>query len=104
MFSTPLLKRYRDAVVDKSLGPRLNKTVKELSKRGYTVGRKHYKRTPKGYDASHKNAEYLLFNGLAAMIEEDIPQAFYSPAIIDHAFSHYKNMHSLHQWLLDAVP
>lgn len=104
MFSSALLKRYRDAVVHKKLGPELRTTLNGLSKHGYTIGRKHYKKTPRGYEASHKNAEYLLFNGLAAMVEGDIPEEFYSPDIIDRAFSHYRRMHPLHKWLLKALP
>jgi len=46
-----------------------------------------------------KMAEYLLYNGLTARIEEKVPDAFYSGAIIDYAYSHYRNMLPLHRWL-----
>jgi len=46
-----------------------------------------------------RNAEFLLFNGLHAMVEEKIPNEFYSEDLVDYAFSHYKNMLPLHQWL-----
>lgn len=103
MFSSPLLKRYREAVVDKKLGPGLKKTINHLTKNGYTIGTRHYKRIPEGYDASHENARFLLFNGLTAMLEEEIPKEFYSPAIVDYAFSHYEKMSPLHEWLLIAI-
>ncbi len=102
-FPGSLLKRYRDAVVDKELGPVLKRTVNRLTKNGYTIGTRHYKRVPRDYDASHENAQYLLFNGLTAMVEEEIPDAFYSPAIADHAFSHYRVMSPIHEWLLKAI-
>ncbi len=81
----------------------MKKTLDDISKKGYTIGRKHYKRAPRGYDASHENVEFLLFNGLTAMIENKIPEEFYSGAILDYAFLHFKNMLSLHRWLVQAL-
>jgi len=49
------------------------------------------------------DAQYLLYNGLTARVEEKVPVAFYSDAIIDHAYSHYKNMLPLHRWLKKAT-
>jgi len=103
MFPKNLLSLYRDAVVDKKLGPELKKAVKKVSGKGYSVGGQHYKRIPQGYDADHPNAEFLLYNGLHAMREERVPAAFYSEALIDYAFMHYKNMLPLHQWLRNAL-
>ena len=102
-FSKEILARYRDAVVDKKHGPRLRKAVKEISHQGYAVAGKHYKKTPRGYDAAHKNAEYLLYHGLHTMIEENISDGFYSDDIVNFSLSHYKKMVPLHQWLTKAV-
>ncbi|MFC1828684.1 DUF2461 domain-containing protein, partial [Thermodesulfobacteriota bacterium] len=102
-FSRELLNLYREAVVDKDLSPKLRKTVNKVLKEGYVIGGKHYKRTPRGYDAGHKQAEFLLHNGLFAMIENDIPDALFSPQVIDHAFLHYKKMFPLHEWLIKVV-
>jgi len=103
VFSKENLARYRKAVVHQQYGPQLKKTLAAISRKGYAVHGRHYKRVPQGFDASHKLAEFLLYNGLSAMIEEKIPKAFYSGTIVDHAFSHFKRMYPLHQWLLKAV-
>jgi uncharacterized protein (TIGR02453 family) len=103
MFPKPLLDRYRLAVVDKKLGATLKKVINEVSEKGYLVDGKHYKKVPRGYDAEHPNAQYLLYNGLTARVEEKVPDAFYSDAIIDHAYGHYQNMLPLHQWLKKAT-
>jgi uncharacterized protein (TIGR02453 family) len=103
MFPKNLLTCYRDAVVDKKLGSELSKAVKKVSGKGYSVSGQHYKRIPQGYDDDHPNAEFLLYNGLHAMTEEKVPPAFYSEALVDYAFSHYKNMLPLHQWLKDTI-
>jgi len=97
------LERYRKAVVHKEHGPQLKKTVAGILRKGYAVHGRHYKRVPRGFDASHKLSEFLLYNGLSAMIEEKIPKEFYSGTIVDYSFSHFKKMYPLHEWLLKAV-
>jgi len=99
MFPKSLLDRYRKAVVDKKQGAALKSMVKKITDKGYLLDGKYYKKVPRGYDADHPNAEYLLYNGLTARIEEKVPNSFYSEALIDYAYTHYKNMLDLHQWL-----
>ena len=99
MFPKPLLDRYRQAVVDKKSGAELKRAVKKVSDQGYAVNGKHYKKVPRGYDADHPNAEFLLYNGLTARVENNIPDEFFTGAIIDYAYSHYRNMLPLHRWL-----
>jgi uncharacterized protein (TIGR02453 family) len=99
MFPKPILERFRQAVVDKKTGSELKKAVKKISDQGYLVDGKHYKKVPRGYEAEHPNSEFLLYNGLTARIEEKVPDAFFSGAIIDYAYSHYRNMLPLHRWL-----
>ena len=99
MFSKPLIDRYRRAVVDKNQGAALKSAVRKISAKGYLIDCKHYKKVPRGYDAEHPNAEFLLYNGLTARVEEKVPDVFFSDALIDYAYTHYKNMLPLHRWL-----
>ena len=103
MFPKPLLDRYRKAVVDKKQGAALKSAIKKVMAKGYIIGGKHYKKMPRGFDADHPNAEYLLHNGLTARIEGKVPDEFYSPALIDYAYTHYKNMLHLHRWLKNMM-
>ena len=103
MFSKPLMDRYRKAVVDKKQGAALKSAVRKISAKGYLIDGKHYKKVPRGYDADHPNAEYLLYNGLTARVEEKVPDVFFSGALIDHAYTHYKNMLPLHRWLKNVL-
>ena len=100
MFPKDFIEPYRGAVVDKTLGPQLVKAVKTVTGKGYEVGGVHYKRVPRGYDPDHKNTAFLLHNGLYAMLETQLPAEFFSAAIVDFAFNHYRNMVPLHRWLL----
>ncbi len=99
MFSKDQLNKYRNAVIDKKLGEELDKAVKNVSKKNYAIGKKHYKKTPRGFDPEHPNGEYLLYNGLTAGIEDTITNDFYSSGLIDYAYQHYKNMKPIHDWL-----
>ena len=103
IFGKGTLTRYREAVIDKRLGPQLKKAVTDISRKGYAIHGRHYKRVPQGFDASHELAEFLLHNGLTAMTEEKIPEKIFSDTIVDYAFSHFKNMSPLHEWLVKAV-
>ena len=102
-FPNELLIKYRNAVVDKKMGPGLRKMLEEIADHGYIIGQKYYKRVPRGYGASHENAEFLLFRGLSAMIESGIPEELYSRDIVNYAFSHFTKMYPLHEWLIKAL-
>jgi len=103
MFPKPLLDRYREAVVEKKQGVALKSAVKKITDKGYLIDGKHYKKIPRGFDAEHPHAEYLLYKGLTARVEEKVSDVFYSDAIIDHAYAHYKNMLPLHRWLKKSL-
>lgn len=98
-FAKPILKAYRDAVVDPELGPALAKAVADVAAKGYGVGQKTYKRVPSGYDADHENAELLLYSGLTAGKEVDHPAELHSSALVDYCFKHYRQLEPIVKWL-----
>ncbi len=102
-FAKPHFDPFRDAVVDKKQGAALRKAVQQVSKQGYSIGEKQYKRVPRGYDPDHENAEFLMFGGLAAMWTGKIPDAFFSKDIIDFSFGHFKKMAPIHEWLKENL-
>jgi uncharacterized protein (TIGR02453 family) len=104
VFPRPVLKAYREAVVDPELGAALVSAIDQVRSSGpYRVGEQHYKKVPRGYDASHPNAEYLLFNGLTASVEGDIPNELYSAAILDYCFDRFEDLLPLHRWLIQLM-
>ncbi len=104
IFSKALLKAYRDAVVHPDYGMTLLEAIESVTATGeYQVGGKHYKRIPRIYDASHKNAEFLKYNGLFASIEGDIPDELYSEALLDYCFERFHDMYPIHRWLLTVL-
>lgn len=103
MFTKAALTEFRQAVVDAKAGPALARAAASLGKAGYELGGEHYKRTPAGFDPGHKNARFLLHNGLYAGDEKPIPRQFYTPRFIDYCFARYRAMLPLHKWLKENV-
>lgn len=104
MFTKPLLKTYRNAVIHPDYGMTLLEAVESVTAtEKYQVGGKHYTRVPRGYDANHKNVEFLMYNGLHAMIESEIPDELYTEALLDYCFERFQDMYPLHRWLLTTL-
>ena len=103
-FSKPLLKAYREAVIDPVVGPKLVKAVQKVSQKGgYKLGGEHYKRVPRGYDPDHPNAELLRYNGLTAGSEVPIPEEFYSGSLLDYSYQRYIDMYPIQHWLYELT-
>lgn len=101
MIPKNLLGPYRQSVVDDQYGEELTAIIGELSESdGYTVGGKHYKRIPPGYDADHPNGELLLHNGLWAGYEEPFPEELFSENLIPYCLKIFQKMAPLHRWLV----
>lgn len=103
-FSKPTMEAYREAVVDPKDGKALRKALETIAQRGdYEFGVKHYKRTPRGYDPKHENADLLLNNGLTAMCSSEIPDELHAPEIIDYCYTRFKDMAPIHEWLMGMI-
>ena len=102
-FNKEQLERYRKAVVNDELLYKLEDAIEEVKDKGYTLGGKHYKRMPAGYDKEHSGAEFLLYNSLWTQKSLDIPKEFYSSDLIDYLYQHHINMLPIHDWLMTGV-
>jgi len=100
IFPDPMLYEYRATVMHPKHGAELVRAIKRVQERGYDVGEQRYKKTPRGFDPNHKHAELLLYNGLWAGLETKVPKEFYSAALVDYCFEHYRRLLPLHKWLL----
>ena len=104
MFSKSLIKLYRDAVVHPEYGMMLREAIEGvMAVEGYQIGGKRYKRIPSGYDIKHRNAEFLLYNGLNVTTESAIPDELYSETLLDHCFERFKDMAPIHHWLVNVM-
>ncbi len=102
-FFPDLLVSYRDAVVDPIRGAALTAAVQTASTSGAELGGRHYKRVPRGYDATHSNAEMLRHNGIFVGTETPLPDEFGTPQFIDHCLERWRPLAPLQTWLTDLV-
>jgi uncharacterized protein (TIGR02453 family) len=111
MFPKEHLDEYRDSVVHPVHGPKLVEAIKSIEGSASVKGEggcgiyggEKYKRVPRGYDPDHERADLLLNKGLTAFAESDIPDEFYSEALIDYSFEYFRKMAPLHRWLVEMV-
>ena len=100
-FPKDMLETYRRSVVHPKYGPALAKAIAGIKKnKDYYLGEQHYKKNPQGYDPAHKNAEYLLYDGVYAGVELPVSAELFSEGLVDLCFEHYKKMAPLHRWLV----
>jgi uncharacterized protein (TIGR02453 family) len=98
-FSKPVLKAYRQAVVDPVLGPTLAKLISVLKDKDYDVGYQTYKRVPRGYSPDHKYADLLRYSGFTMGKDLGLPTALHTPALMDTCFEIYRDAKPMIDWL-----
>lgn len=104
IFPPPLLKAYREAVVNRDLGPELVEAIRHVAAfDSYSIGGEHYKKVPRGYDPEHPLSKLLLYNGLTVDLTQAIPEVLFSPEIVDYTVTHYRNMLPIHRWLVSMM-
>ncbi|MEN8173146.1 MAG: DUF2461 domain-containing protein [Chloroflexota bacterium] len=98
-FTKPMLKAYREAVVDPVQGPILAKIITALKTKGYDVGYQTYKRVPRGYSPDHKYAGLLRHSGVTLGKDLGLPEALHTPALMDICFEVYRDAKPIIDWL-----
>jgi len=100
MFPPHLLKKYREIVSNPSAAKELHQIVRALEKKGFSIGGKKYKKTPKGYDPNTQYPGYLLFDGIYAWFESDNLKIISDGKVVNTIFKIFKDMLPLHKWLV----
>lgn len=101
MIPKNLLGPFRQSVVDDHWGEELGRIIRDISRtENHTLGGKHYKRIPAGFDADHPNADLLLHNGLWVGYEEPFPEELFSAKLIPFCLKIFEKMAPLHKWLV----
>ncbi len=102
-FSPEQLAAYRAAVCDDTRGKTLCAVTEALTADGHTIGGAHYKRVPRGFDANHPNASFLLHNGLTVGGSEPAPAALFDARAVDHVLDRFEAFRPIQAWLVDAL-
>jgi len=102
-FPPHLLKKYRDIVSNSASSKELHQIVRSLEKKGYTVGGKKLKKTPKGYDSNTLYPGYLLYDGIYAWYENSNFKKIEGGKAVNFIFKIFKDMLPLHKWLVKRL-
>jgi len=102
-FDDALLEAWRGSVLSDVHGPALVEAVAQVTKAGYGLGGRAWKRVPRGFDKDHPRADWLTFGGLYASLELPLPDVFFEPGLPAFCAAHYRKMLPLHHWLLELT-
>lgn len=103
MFGKETLAEYRASVIHPKYGARLADAIDKVTDGPYTIGGKHYKRVPRGFDPDDENSDLLLYNGLYAATEIGIPDELHTPGLVDFCANKYRDMSPIHKWLVELT-
>jgi uncharacterized membrane protein len=78
----------------------LSSILEALEAKGFTIGNKGYKRTPKGMDKASPYVELYLFDGLYAGVEMPHPSWMFEVSIVDELFAIYERALPLQEWMV----
>ena len=98
-FTRPQLEEYRNSVVHSRYGKELSKIYGELTGKGFDFGGKNYKKIPRNFDGEHENADLLLYDGMHAGKDFNIPDEFFSKDFIGFCFKIFEEMLPVQKWL-----
>jgi uncharacterized protein (TIGR02453 family) len=98
------LTKFREAVADDKRGRELDRILRSLQKKGFSVDSyASYKRVPKGYDPEHPRAEHLKRQGLTVGFPALPKGILVSPKLVPWVASHAKASAPLVEWLVFAT-
>ena len=103
MFPPHLLKKYRDVVSKPASSKELHQIVRSLEKKGFTIGGKKFKKTPKGYDPNIPYPGYLLFEGIYAWYDSNNFKELENGKVVRVVYKRFKEMLPLHKWLVKKL-
>ena len=97
-FSPDQLKTYRAAVIDDKSGAALVKMVRGLDE-SLKLCEATRKKVPRGFDAEHPRAAFLLRDALYCTYEASLPKAIHKPEFVDLCLDIFRKAYPLSQWL-----
>jgi uncharacterized protein (TIGR02453 family) len=100
IFTDELMKEYRDVISTPNKAKELDSIIKKLKKKGYGIGGKYFKQTPRGLDKEYPYAEYFLYNGLYAYGDSYPLKDLYKQDVVKYSFKKFKEMLPIHRWLV----
>ena len=96
-FEKPMLDAYREYIKDEKNRANLAKILKNITKKGYKIIDKGYKRHPRGFSADMPNVELSLYKGMATYTTMSSSIITDGDKLIDTLYKCYEDMLELQQ-------
>jgi len=97
-FAPEQLKTYRAAVLNEKPGAALAKMTQDLDE-NLKLCDATRKKVPRGFDADHKRAAFLLRDALYCTYEAPLPKAIHKPEFVELCLDIFRKSYPLSQWL-----
>jgi hypothetical protein len=94
---------YRAAVIEDRDGKALEAAVAKLAGTGLEIGGSSRKTAPRGYDASHPRAAFLLHEALFAMHYGPVPAEAHTPGFVEVCLGYFKAASPISAWLAEVL-
>ena len=102
-FKQPLLKTFREYLIDENKRVELYNILENLKAKGYDLPQPKFKRLPRGCNKDDKYAELYLYGAMFAYKSFLIDDTFYKFDIATRAFNIYDDMKDLQKWVYEMT-
>ena len=102
-FKPELLNRYREFIKVEKNAKELDKILKDITKKGYSLPSDTYKRVPNTFDKDFPYKNLTLYKSMFAYKEYKLDGTFFSPKIIDRCFKIYQDLFELEQLVYEMT-
>ena len=102
-FKAPMLKTYREYLLNEKNRDKLHQILEELKSKGYLIADAKFKRVPKIFTGDESHIYLTLFNSMFSYIEFKINEEFYKEEFINKAFKIYDDMKDIQEWVYEMT-
>jgi uncharacterized protein (DUF2461 family) len=90
-------------VADEDTGPRLERILRGLERRGWTRGGDRLRTTPRGYPADHPRIDLLRHRSLSVGLSYGFDEVIHGPELLDRVRRDWRAARPLVEWLVSAT-
>ena len=93
------LRRVRTAIDEERRGTELEKLIKSLTRKGFTLGGDTLKTAPRGYDAEHPRIELLRHKSLVMRSDYGFEPFIHTGKLLDRVRKDWRSLRPLIEWV-----
>ncbi len=102
-FSKEALASYRKALLDEKAAKSLASLARRLTRAGYAIGGKTYKKVPRGFAGSAPAQELALHSAFWVAAQRRSPPELGNAKFVTYCMREWKKLAPVHRWLIEHV-